>query len=191
MTADINYSNPTRIQRAAIPVLLAGRDALVNAPTGSGKTLAYLAPLINDLQVGNSAFADAEEVVCGVLLPCCSRNHRVVHTLESRILFMKLRATVNAFAQAVQPRLTRAEGTYGIIIAPTRELCIQINDVLGLILRRFIWLVTSCTWHDMSSHVKLLRGTHSTRASANALLCRRILPPTSPAPGGFSVPSAA
>ena len=50
MTADINYSNPTRIQRAAIPVLLAGRDALVNAPTGSGKTLAYLAPLINDLQ---------------------------------------------------------------------------------------------------------------------------------------------
>ena len=49
--ADINYSSPTRIQRAAIPVLLAGRDALVNAPTGSGKTLAYLAPLINDLQV--------------------------------------------------------------------------------------------------------------------------------------------
>jgi len=51
VTADINYSNPTRIQRAAIPVQLAGRDALVNAPTGSGKTLAYLAPLINDLQV--------------------------------------------------------------------------------------------------------------------------------------------
>ena len=34
-----------------LPLLQAGRDALVNAPTGSGKTLAYLAPIINDLQV--------------------------------------------------------------------------------------------------------------------------------------------
>ncbi len=49
--------------------------------------------------------------------------------------------TANTITQALQPRLTRAEGTYGIVIAPTRELCIQINDVLGLILRRFIWLV--------------------------------------------------
>ena len=48
--ADINFSSPTRIQQAAIPVLLQGRDALVNAPTGSGKTLAYLAPIIHDLQ---------------------------------------------------------------------------------------------------------------------------------------------
>ena len=47
--------------------------------------------------------------------------------------------------QAQQPRISRAEGTHAIIIAPTRELCIQICDVLNLILRRFIWLVsTSC-----------------------------------------------
>ena len=51
MHADINFSSPTRIQQAAIPMLLMGRDALVNAPTGSGKTLAYLAPIIHDLQV--------------------------------------------------------------------------------------------------------------------------------------------
>jgi ATP-dependent RNA helicase DDX31/DBP7 len=47
--------------------------------------------------------------------------------------------------QAVQPRLTRAQGTCGIVVAPTRELCIQITDVLGLILRRFIWLVRALT----------------------------------------------
>ena len=44
--------------------------------------------------------------------------------------------------QSQEPHLSRAEGSYAIIMAPTRELCIQICDVLTLILRRFIWLVT-------------------------------------------------
>jgi ATP-dependent RNA helicase DDX31/DBP7 len=65
-TADINYSAPTRIQRAAIPVLLAGRDALVYAPTGSGKTLAYLAPLINDLQVCVGRVLSASDCLASV-----------------------------------------------------------------------------------------------------------------------------
>lgn len=47
---EVGFAAPTAVQRAALPALLAGRDALVAAPTGSGKTLAYLAPLVHDLQ---------------------------------------------------------------------------------------------------------------------------------------------
>ena len=36
----------TKVQRAAIPPLLAGRDVLGAAKTGSGKTLAFLLPAI-------------------------------------------------------------------------------------------------------------------------------------------------
>ena len=39
-------SEPTPIQSAAIPVLMAGKDAYLNAETGTGKTLAYLLPLM-------------------------------------------------------------------------------------------------------------------------------------------------
>ncbi len=39
-------SEPTRVQSAALPVLLAGKDAYLNAETGTGKTLAYLLPLM-------------------------------------------------------------------------------------------------------------------------------------------------
>eukprot|EP00879_Flechtneria_rotunda_P033192 GHRR01036738.1.p1 GENE.GHRR01036738.1~~GHRR01036738.1.p1 ORF type:complete len:410 (+),score=180.96 GHRR01036738.1:329-1558(+) len=51
----LNFQEPTQVQCAAIPALLSGRDGLVRSPTGSGKTLAYLAPMVEDLQVGGWA----------------------------------------------------------------------------------------------------------------------------------------
>ncbi len=42
-------TEPTPIQVAALPVLLAGRDAYLNAETGTGKTLAYLLPIFGRL----------------------------------------------------------------------------------------------------------------------------------------------
>jgi ATP-dependent RNA helicase DDX31/DBP7 len=43
--------------------------------------------------------------------------------------------------QALLPRVSRQSGTHAVIMAPTRELCIQIYDVLALILRRYHWVV--------------------------------------------------
>ena len=49
------------------------------------------------------------------------------------------------------------------MVAPTRELCIQISDVLGLILRRFVWLVRPVLPPEALArripfmHVRLLR----------------------------------
>ncbi|XP_057949544.1 DEAD-box ATP-dependent RNA helicase 16 [Malania oleifera] len=40
---------PTPIQRAAIPLILEGKDVVARAKTGSGKTLAYLLPLLQKL----------------------------------------------------------------------------------------------------------------------------------------------
>ncbi|CAN5818622.1 hypothetical protein BH23CHL8_BH23CHL8_03430 [soil metagenome] len=47
--AELGYEEPTPIQRAAIPTLLAGRDLLAEAPTGTGKTAAFALPLIHRL----------------------------------------------------------------------------------------------------------------------------------------------
>jgi superfamily II DNA/RNA helicase len=43
--AGLGFTDPTEVQSQAIPPLLAGRDALVQAPTGSGKTAAFVIPL--------------------------------------------------------------------------------------------------------------------------------------------------
>jgi ATP-dependent RNA helicase RhlE len=47
--SDLNYSEPTPIQTAAIPPLLKGRDVLGCAQTGTGKTAAFLLPILQHL----------------------------------------------------------------------------------------------------------------------------------------------
>ena len=45
--AALGYEEPTPIQRASIPPLLAGRDVLAQAATGTGKTAAFALPLLH------------------------------------------------------------------------------------------------------------------------------------------------
>ena len=47
--ADQGYTEPTPVQREAIPFVLAGRDLLAGAQTGTGKTAAFVLPLLQIL----------------------------------------------------------------------------------------------------------------------------------------------
>ena len=78
----INFTEPTPIQKKAIPVILTGADLIGCAETGTGKTAAFLVPILQ----------------------------RFLHEATP------------------QPPRTRA-----LILAPTRELAVQIEDqVQGL-----------------------------------------------------------
>ena len=45
----LHYTTPTDIQRAAIPVILEGRDLMASAQTGTGKTAAFMLPTLHKL----------------------------------------------------------------------------------------------------------------------------------------------
>eukprot|EP00271_Cylindrocystis_brebissonii_P007040 TRINITY_DN20152_c0_g1_i1.p1 TRINITY_DN20152_c0_g1~~TRINITY_DN20152_c0_g1_i1.p1 ORF type:complete len:1100 (-),score=220.58 TRINITY_DN20152_c0_g1_i1:9-3263(-) len=45
------------------------------------------------------------------------------------------------FLQAQEPKVSRSDGTYALILAPTRELCLQIHAVAVQLSRRFVWIV--------------------------------------------------
>jgi ATP-dependent RNA helicase DeaD len=47
--AGLGYEEPTPIQRAAIPILIQGRDLLGQAATGTGKTAAFALPILERL----------------------------------------------------------------------------------------------------------------------------------------------
>lgn len=48
--ASKSFIQPSPVQAEALPVILEGRDVIVESPTGTGKTLAYLLPIANQLQ---------------------------------------------------------------------------------------------------------------------------------------------
>lgn len=72
---ELGYSEPTAIQKAAIPALLAGRDLIGQAQTGTGKTAAFALPLLQRITARN-------------------------------------------------------QGVQGLVLAPTRELAIQVADAI-------------------------------------------------------------
>ena len=43
---DMGFTEPTPIQRQAVPIALEGRDVIGCASTGTGKTAAFLLPLL-------------------------------------------------------------------------------------------------------------------------------------------------
>lgn len=63
----LGYEEPTPVQRASIPPLLAGRDVLAQAATGTGKTAAFSLPLLTRIGAGNKAANGAPSVL--ILVP--------------------------------------------------------------------------------------------------------------------------
>ncbi|MFV1997528.1 MAG: DEAD/DEAH box helicase [Acidiferrobacterales bacterium] len=71
------FSEPTEIQRQAIPVVLSGRDLMASAQTGTGKTAAFVLPALQKL---------------------------------------------------LKPSDSRSKGPRVLVLTPTRELAMQVND---------------------------------------------------------------
>ncbi|CEP15736.1 hypothetical protein [Parasitella parasitica] len=79
----MGWSMATGVQRQAVTVGLAGRDAMVIAPTHSGKTAAFCIPML-----------------------------------------------VHCVSLSMMDNYKRRSGPYAMIMAPTRELCCQIENVM-------------------------------------------------------------
>jgi len=71
------YETPTPVQAAAVPLLLSGRDLVVQARTGTGKTAAFALPLLQGLEKG------AEGVQALVLVPTRELAIQVTGSFEA------------------------------------------------------------------------------------------------------------
>ena len=86
---DLGYEEPTPIQRAAIPPLLAGRDVLGQAATGTGKTAAFALPLLQRLEPPGRRAAPVAIVLVPTRELCMQVSqalHRYGRSLHARVL---------------------------------------------------------------------------------------------------------
>ena len=118
---EAGYTEPTPIQTAAIPPILAGHDLIGIAQTGTGKTAAFTLPILTRL--------------------------------------------------AAHARPGRQRGTRVLVLAPTRELVVQIEENV----------------RAYAKHLPLTRGHgfwRRGRTSANPARCARARTSSSPARAG-------
>ena len=84
-------TEPTAIQVAALPVLLAGRDAYLNSETGTGKTLAYLLPIFSRLDAKLAAtqaviVAPTHELAIQIQRQCCDLAQNAGRPIRTLLL---------------------------------------------------------------------------------------------------------
>ena len=94
--ADLGYSEPTPIQRKAIPLVLSGHDLFGIAQTGTGKTAAYMLPLLMKIK-----YAQGEDPRAVVLAP-------------TRELVMQIHKDAQDLAQHTDLRLVALYGGTGM-----------------------------------------------------------------------------
>uniref|UniRef100_A0A8C4Y2M4 RNA helicase n=1 Tax=Gopherus evgoodei TaxID=1825980 RepID=A0A8C4Y2M4_9SAUR len=95
-------TQPTAVQRRAIPALLRGGNALCAAETGSGKTLAYLLPLFQKL---------LSRPLLGPAWPPCPRS---LVLLPSRELAEQVRSVASSLGHSVGLRVQEIGGGRGM-----------------------------------------------------------------------------
>jgi ATP-dependent RNA helicase RhlE len=121
---DDGYTEPTPIQREAIPILLQGKDLLASAQTGTGKTAAFALPTLQLLHEGAQAL---------VLTPTRELAIQVQESFESYGKHVPLRTVVilGGVSQHAQVQAIK-KGPDVIVATPGRLLDLMRQRVLRL-----------------------------------------------------------
>ena len=72
--AEVGYDSPTELQRATIPVLRRGNNAIITATSGAGATAAYALALLD-------RFSDADTPRALIVAPTAERAHQIARTI--------------------------------------------------------------------------------------------------------------
>ncbi|MCE5250947.1 DEAD/DEAH box helicase [bacterium] len=86
------YQNPTPVQQAAIPEVLAGNDLLATAQTGTGKTAAFALPMLQILHEQEPG--GSRHIRALILTPTRELALQIEESLRTYGRYLKLRTTV-------------------------------------------------------------------------------------------------
>jgi ATP-dependent RNA helicase DeaD len=110
--AALGYEEPTPVQTAAIPPLLAGRDLLAEAPTGTGKTAAFALPMLQALAGRMDAAREAGERADNRGVPRDGRGSRPTALVltPTRELAMQVGEAIHKYGRELGVRVVPVYG---------------------------------------------------------------------------------
>jgi ATP-dependent RNA helicase RhlE len=124
VVAEEGYARPTPVQRAAIPLVLAGHDLLAAAQTGTGKTAAFVLPILDRLRGhANTSFSPARHPVrCLIVVPTRELAVQVEEMVRTYGRTVPLRPAVVYGGVPLEPQIAQLRSGVEILVATPGRL---------------------------------------------------------------------
>ncbi|MCC6431968.1 MAG: DEAD/DEAH box helicase [Gemmatimonadaceae bacterium] len=173
--AALGYEEPTPVQRAAIPPLLAGRDVLAQAATGTGKTAAFALPLLHRVTPDARV---AERTTGLILVPTrelamqvAEAVHRYGKPLGVQVLSIYGGASMETQIRALKRGVDVVIATPGRALDHIRRKTLQLGSIRTVVLDEADEMLDMGFAEDLEA---ILESTPKTRQTA---LFSATLPP--------------
>jgi ATP-dependent RNA helicase RhlE len=125
--ADQGYSEPTPVQRQAIPVILQGRDILAGAQTGTGKTAGFTLPLLQRLSDAKPAMA-RRPVRALILTPTRELAAQVGESVNTYGRHLPLNSAVIFGGVKINPQIQALRRGVDILVATPGRLLDHVSQ---------------------------------------------------------------
>ncbi|KRT80864.1 helicase, partial [Oryctes borbonicus] len=136
--AECGYTEPTPIQKQAIPIMLGNRQMLACAPTGSGKTAAFLLPLLHHLG-GPQSKGFRALIICPTRELAKQIQRECIRLAEGKNLKVHIISKIN---KAISQYGPKSNGKYDVLVTTPNRLCFLLNqDPPAINLQHIEWLV--------------------------------------------------
>ncbi|MDQ4035803.1 MAG: DEAD/DEAH box helicase [Chloroflexota bacterium] len=119
--ADRGYTEPTPVQREAIPHVLAGRDLLAAAQTGTGKTAAFVLPILQRLSATPAAH-DRAGVRVLVLTPTRELAVQIEESVRTYGAHLPIRSAIIYGGVPMAPQVAALRRSPEIVVATPGRL---------------------------------------------------------------------
>jgi ATP-dependent RNA helicase RhlE len=119
--AEKGYTEPTPVQRQAIPAILEGRDIMAGAQTGTGKTAGFTLPLLQRLRAAGPQ-GGRRAVRALILTPTRELAAQVAESVGAYGKFLPLKSAVIFGGVSIRPQIDRLRRGVDILVATPGRL---------------------------------------------------------------------
>jgi len=120
--ADAGYTQPTPVQKQAIPLVLAGGDLLAGAQTGTGKTAGFTLPVLHLLNAKPAVNPRPGCPRCLILTPTRELAAQVEESVQTYGKYLPLKSLVMFGGVNINPQIKSLRGQVDILVATPGRL---------------------------------------------------------------------
>lgn len=157
------YANPTPIQEASIPVLLAHRDLLGCAQTGTGKTAAFSVPILQHLYKDKLSSKEPRSLKALILTPTRELAAQIGSSISAYGAFTGLKHTVIFGGVSQIPQVQTLKNGVDILVATPGRLidlmnqrCVDLKNISYFVLDEADRMLDMGFLHDVERVIEKL-----------------------------------